>query len=369
MDSATPDRGVDLLRRFPNRGPVLVDEAHNFRNINQRSRGLCNYLEAGDHKVVLLSATLQNLGPMDIYRQLTLFLDDTDHGLNLDPVSLEAYFGTAQRWMEYRVDYENYDAEYQGWGNGRPRTAPPLPPTQPAVPRAEIEQALSPVFIRRRRKDIRNLYGDTAVVGGQPVRFPDPQLDNVAYRLDKVYGKAGSYEDLMKELKKHKAARYRATEYFTNEAKNKPEYRDLFRAKDRIAKLMAVLLLKRLESSIEAFRSTLNSLIQSNRNFREAIDSGFVPIGRTATRLLSGQSFDADDLLEVLRQEDQRRLEQGGQRAKLVHSIEDFRIADWTADLDDDYQCLSGVCRALKVSAPRTMTSCGCCGSSWVDAT
>ena len=146
MDSATPDRGVDLLRRFPNRGPVLVDEAHNFRNINQRSRGLCNYLEAGDHKVVLLSATPQNLGPMDIYRQLTLFLDDTDHGLNLEPVSLEAYFGAAQRWMEYRVDYENYEAEYQVWDNGRPRTAPPLPPTKPAVPRAEIEQALSPVF-------------------------------------------------------------------------------------------------------------------------------------------------------------------------------------------------------------------------------
>ena len=57
---------------------------------------------------------------------------------------------------------------------------------------------------------------------------------------------------------------------------------------------MAVLLLKRLESSIEAFRSTLDSLIQSNRNFREALDSGFVPIGRTETRLLSGQSFDAE---------------------------------------------------------------------------
>ena len=343
LDSGPLEHGIDLAQQFPNRGPVLVDEAHNFRNINQRSRGLRNYLEAGNHKVVLLSATPQNLGPMDIYRQLTLFLDDTDHGLNLEPVSLEAYFGAAQRWMEYRVDYENYLADYQAWKNPRARTAPPLPPTKPAVPRAEIEQALSPVFIRRRRKDIRDLYGETAVVGGQPVRFPDPQLDNVAYRLDKVYAKAGSYEDLMKELNKHKAARYRATEYFTNEAKNRPEYRDLFRAKDRIAKLMAVLLLKRLESSIEAFRSTLNSLIQSNRNFREALDSGFVPIGRTATRLLSGQSFDADDLLEVLRQEEQRRLEQGGQRAKLVHSIEDFRIVDWTADLDDDYRCLSGV--------------------------
>ena len=89
-----------MLRRFPNRGSVLVDESHNFRNINQRFRGLRNYLEAGDHKVVLLSGTPQNLGTMDIYRQLTPFLDDTDHGLNLEPVSLKEYFGAAQRWME-----------------------------------------------------------------------------------------------------------------------------------------------------------------------------------------------------------------------------------------------------------------------------
>ena len=352
VDSETPERGIDLVRQFPNRGPVLVDEAHNFRNVNQRSRGLRNYLEHGDHKVVLMSATPQNLGPMDIYRQITLFLDDTDHGLNLEPVSLEAYFGAAQRWMEYRVDYENYLADYQSWQGRRSKSAPPLPPSQPTVPRAEIEQALAPVFIRRRRKDIRDLYGDTAVVSGQPVRFPEPQLDNVAYRLDKVYDKAGSYEDLMEELRKHRAARYRATEYLTDEAKGKPEYRDLFRAQDRIAKLMAVLLLKRLESSIEAFRSTLNSLIQSNRNFREALDSGFVPIGRTATRLLSGQSFDADDLMEVLRQEEQRRQEQGGQRAKLVHSIKDFNIDDWTAALDQDYKCLSGILSRVEGIGP-----------------
>ena len=352
VDSASPGHGINLVQQFPNRGPVLVDEAHNFRNINQRSRGLRNYLEHSDHKVVLLSATPQNLGPMDIYRQLTLFLDDTDHGLNLEPVSLEAYFSAAQRWVEYKVDYENYLVDYQAWQRSPNGTAPPLPPTQPAVPRAEIEQALSPVFIRRRRKDIRDLYGDTALVSGQPVRFPEPQLDNVAYGLDKVYAKAGSYEDLIKELKKHKAARYRAAEYLTDDAKIKPEYRDLFRAQDRIARLMAVLLLKRLESSIEAFRSTLNSLIQSNRNFREALDSGFVPIGRTATRLLSGQSFDADDLLDVLRQEEQSRQEQGGQRAKLLHSVEDFKITDWTADLDDDYQCLGSILSRVKIIGP-----------------
>lgn len=98
---------------------------------------------------------------MDIFRQLTLFLDDTDHGLNLEPVSLEAYFGAAQRWMEYRVDYENYLAECQAWQRIPNGAAPPLPPSRPTVPRADIEQALSPVFIRRRRRDIHDLYGDT----------------------------------------------------------------------------------------------------------------------------------------------------------------------------------------------------------------
>ncbi|MYE41855.1 MAG: DEAD/DEAH box helicase [Chloroflexi bacterium] len=122
VDSAPLGHGINLVQQFPNRGPVLVDEAHNFRNVNQRSRGLRNYLERGDHKVALLSATPQNLGPMDIYRQLTLFLDDTDHGLNLEPVSLEAYFQAAQRWMEYRVDYENYLADI------KPGTAAPMAP-------------------------------------------------------------------------------------------------------------------------------------------------------------------------------------------------------------------------------------------------
>ena len=92
IDTGAPQQGKVLSQEYPNRGPVLIDEAHNFRNINLRSKGLRDYLESGDHKVVLMSATPQNLGPMDIYRQFTLFLDDTNHGLNLEPVSLEQYF-------------------------------------------------------------------------------------------------------------------------------------------------------------------------------------------------------------------------------------------------------------------------------------
>ena len=352
VDVEAVGQGVVLNRVYPNRGPVLVDEAHNFRNVNRRSAGLIDYLESGDHKVVLLSATPQNLGPMDIYRQLRLFLDDTEHGLNIEPVSLEGYFHNAQKWLEYRAEYENWEAELVSWQMGGSRGTPPVPPGKPSIPNADISQVLAPVFIRRRRKDIQDLYGDTATVDGKPVRFPDPALDNVEYRLDKVYEKAGSLQELQSLLKDHKAARYRATEYLTLAAAKKPEYRDLFRARDRIARLMGVLLLKRLESSIEAFRSTLQSLMNSNRNFKEALETGYVPIGSTATRLLSGQSFDADDLLEVLEQEEERRKRAGAKRDKLVHNAEDFEADKWSEDLDKDHKLLSEILDRVRNIGP-----------------
>ena len=344
MDATPSGQGVILQQEYPNRGPVLVDEAHNFRNINKRSKGLREYLESGDHKVILLSATPQNLGPMDIYRQITLFLHETEHGLNLEPVSLEQYFQNARRWLQYRADYENYEREFAEWIRNGQVGAPPMDkPEPPGVPKAEIEEVLSSVFIRRRRKDISELYGDTATIDGKAVRFPVPVLDNVSYQLDKVYARAGSLDEIVTLLVQHQGARYRVTEYIKDEAKDKTEYRDLFRAGDRIARLMGVLLLKRLESSIEAFRSTLRSLMNSNRNFKEALEAGFVPIGSTASRLLQGQSFDADDLVEVLAQEELRRQQLGDRNSKLVHTTEDFETADWIEDLDADYGLLHGI--------------------------
>ena len=40
------------------------------------------------------------------------------------------------------------------------------------------------------------------------MRFPDPVLGNVEYRLDKVYAKAGSLKEIEELLKAHKAYRY-----------------------------------------------------------------------------------------------------------------------------------------------------------------
>ena len=348
VDSEPPTRGIVLQDRYADRGPVLVDEAHNFRNINLRSQGLREYLDAGDHKVVLMSATPQNLGPMDIYRQLTLFLDDRDHGLPIEPVSLEAYFGVAQQWLEHQANATAYKAAFEEWQRNRDQATPPVPPpTQPSIPHARIEEVLAQVFIRRRRRDVRDLYGDSATINGEPIRFPEPVLKNIDYRLDRVYARAGTFEEITRTLGEHQASRYRASEYLLPEAQGKSSYSGLLRSRDRVAGLMKVLLLKRLESSVAAFRSTLQSLMRSNRHFREALEAGYVPVGEFATRLLNGQDFDAEEALEILSQAEERNQSRGA-----AHPAEDFNADQWIADLDRDFTLLNDLLGRVETIRP-----------------
>ena len=95
------------------------------------------------------------------------------------------------------------------------------------------------------------------------------------------------------------------------------------------------LMVKRLESSIEAFRSTLGSLTQSNRNFRAALDAGYVPVGSIATRLLAGQNFDPQEALAILEQEGHTR------SGPNTFRTADFDVDRWKRDLDDDHAVLN----------------------------
>ena len=83
--------------------------------------------------------------------------------------------------------------------------------------------------------------------------------------------------------------------------------------------------------------------MRSNRNFREALSEGYVPIGSTATRLLAGDSFDAEEALEILQQEEERRQGNRSGRTTLVHSTDDFKVEDWIASIDADYKVLNEI--------------------------
>lgn len=116
--------------------------------------------------------------------------------------------------------------------------------------------------------------------------------------------------------------------------------------------MIQFLLYKRLESSVAAFRSTLDVLARSNRRFKEALEQGFVAIGATATTLLSGERFDVDGLLERLTSEEARRIATGQQRPRLVHPTDNFDLKRWLADLDADHKILEALLHSVSAIEP-----------------
>ncbi len=310
--SVAGDRSLQKMLR--NAGPVLIDEAHGFRNNSQRRRVLLNLLKGSKrHKVILLSATPQNLAPTDILRQLELFLDANRHGLPGVSGSLFQYFP-------------------QDIGRADP---------------AQVASVLQHVLIRRRRQDIRRNYPDSAL-NGQPIRFPEAKLSNREYSLDHVYKKAGGIKRIADLLNRYQAARYRPAKYLNEDAKERPEYANIVRSnRGNLAGIMTTNLWKRLESSIPAFRSTLAVLIDSNRTFRDQILNGGVTrddgvadseealtIDQPHDEELDTDELDQDEELITIREQS--------------YSASDFDCPGWLDDLEADHRILNAIADALK---------------------
>ena len=288
-----------LRKTLRQAGPVLIDEAHNFRNNNQRRRTLLEFLKGRKrHKTILLSATPQNLAPRDILRQLELFLNPADHGLPGIAGHLSQYFP---------ADAETPADDTTG-------------------------EVLRHILLRRRRRDLVRYYPNSALAG-QPIRFPQTALGNQDYSLEHAYWRAGGLPKIVNLLKIHRASRYRHWHYLTDEAKAKDQYRQLQNPATSLPNLMRVLLFKRLESSIPAFRSTLETLIRSNRDFRNGLLLGQV------SRDDGGD--DADDSADALDAADpnQDRVLIKGE----TYDAHDFRTGEWLNDLESDYVALQEI--------------------------
>ncbi len=312
--SVADDRSLQKMLRHA--GPVLIDEAHGFRNNSQRRRVLLNLLKgARRHKVILLSATPQNLAPTDILNQLVLFLDPSRHGHGLPGVSGSLF------------DYFPSDI-----GRADP---------------AQVASVLQHVLIRRRRQDIRRNYPDSAL-NGRPIRFPQARLSNREYSLDHVYRKAGGIQRIADLLKQYQAARYRPAKYLNEDAREQPEYANIVRSnRGNLAGIMTTNLWKRLESSIPAFRSTLAVLIDSNRNFRNQILNGGVNKDDGVT--------DSEEILTIDQPNDEEpdtdELDRDEARITIKeqsYAASDFDCSAWLDDLDADDCILNAVADALQ---------------------
>jgi len=309
--------------RYRDRDLVLVDESQNFRH-GDTQRYAALQLFTQTRPTILLTATPRATSAWDIYHQIKLWHPQETTTIPINPPNLPEFFNKVE-----------------------PRGEEP--------PSRNLQEILNHVLIRRTRRHIRTYYPD-AQIDGQPLVFPTRELETITYSIEDTYSPAvGTYRgaddaegesrvyqmlhDLMGQLA---YARYALYDYVLPRRQAELKYQELQRAGKALRGLMRVMLFKRFESSVAAFRQTVNRLRDLQRAFQGALDRGMVPAGDEATDILYKSDLDDElSLYEALEQVQTR------------YPVTDFDVPKLQVALDADIAILDEMARLVEPIGPR----------------
>jgi superfamily II DNA or RNA helicase len=259
------DDNLDLA--MDDYGLILVDESHNFRNSDTQKYkalndliGFCNPTPY----VCLLSATPQNNTPKDIYNQIRLFQREPNNSLlpNIPGGKLDTFFNNqVKRFMEARnLPQDTLEAREEA----RKIIG--------EVSKEIRDKVLNELVVRRTRSDIKGHYqADSEILKFPTVKGPnkleytmDDELQQLFY--DSVTAICPPSHGVVFDPEKHIGFyRYAAICHLTDDNNKKLyEKRNLTveSITNRLQRIMQILLVKRLESSIAAFKTTLSNLLR-----------------------------------------------------------------------------------------------------------
>jgi len=288
----------ELLRQgVENYDNVFIDESHRFRTeTNQTYERLAQICRG--KRVILVSATPLNNHPHDILSQVKLFQNGKASTIP-NVRDLEAFFSRLVKklkGLDRQRDREEYFATVRE--NAR-----------------EIrEKVLKYLMIRRTRTEIARYY--TADLAAQELRFPDVATpEPLFYQLNTHENQA--FNDTIGRLAQITYARYRPLTYYKGERAEGEVV-----AQENLARFMKILLVKRLESSLHAFRLTLDRFIHTYEQFIAAFKNGSVFISKKHI----GKIF------ELLEQDDVTRIQE------LIDAdlAEELPAADFTSGFSRD---------------------------------
>jgi len=287
---------------------ILVDESHHFRNpdagryiwmqqllaLPRPEVKVEGELTQLDRKMVFVTATPVNNSVWDLHWQLRLLL-----GRELDNIALRQGIKDLTKYFE--------SAE-TGEGN--------------------LYDLIEIMAVRRSRTFIKEYYPN-ATIEGRPINFPDRELERIPYHMHPSL--KGLYATAANAISDCKLVPYRIENYrktLRDEAK-------IFRG-ELLSTLFRILLLKRLESSIWAFRCT----VQNITNLFQA----------TLENLEKGQVMSVENFREYLKtielsKEDDSTIELA--QNQFFEKTEDFDIALMKTDLKSDLEILGDVLALL----------------------
>lgn len=347
--------GVPLNRiNWGNYDLVVIDESHNFRNNDAykeretRYQRLMNAVirEGVKTKVLMLSATPVNNRFSDLRNQLALAYEG-------EPGNLGSKLRTGKDINEI---FRRAQASFNAWS-----TLPPEKRTPAAILSTldfDFFELLDSVTIARSRKHIETFY-DTNDIGKFPERLKPVSVHSpLTHRADVI-----GFNDIFNQLSLLKLCVFAPVSYIL--PSRLPRYEDLydtevkggasrFRQLDReqsLQALMTVNLLKRLESSVESFRLTLQRLASKHLATLAKIDA-YKKTGRDATF-----TDDASRLESAEPEEDDLELagEENGEGqigGKVQIRLSDMDLPAWEHDLRGDLALIEGLYGEMKKIAP-----------------
>ena len=326
--------------KYRDRDFVLIDESHNFRYPDtQRYKVTQSFLSTG-RRCCFLTATPRNKSAWDIYHQIKLFHQEDKTDLPVDPPSLKEYFKRIERGEKKMQDLlanllirrtRNHILRWYGFD-------------------AQTHQPVDPSRFREYLDGGRRAY---VIVGGKHQFFPKRELETIEYSIEETY--QGLYQQLRRFLGKSRKgqpktppegeltyARYGLWHYVVKEKQKREPYASLHRAGANLRGLVRILLFKRFESSVHAFRETVRRLLTVHERFLEALSQGFVPAGEDAQAILYEPNMaEEQDLMDALRQVSKR------------YDAADFDLESLKEHIHHDIQLLQKILSLVEPITPQ----------------
>ena len=284
-DDTTEDTGsFETELQQKNYGLIIIDESHKFRNSSTSmykniDELITNIREnTGNNPYVgLLSATPQNNRPDDLKNQIYLFeRNHTDSTLRkANGGNIEAFFAEVNKCYIELISPKYNDPKSPYY---IPRTDEDRKSELKKLSTTIRESVLEDILVRRTRTDVKKYYSRQ---NGEPLlKFPSVSApQSLKYiltgNLPELFASTMNFINPDEEMPVSKRLgyfRYRAIEYLTD-ASNRKLYEgrniEVKRVADQLAKIMQILLVKRLESSFDAFKESLGNLLQYTKNMIE----------------------------------------------------------------------------------------------------
>ncbi len=330
--------GMNLgLINWGNYDLVVIDESHNFRNgagthrntqASRYERLMQDVMRAGvKTKVLMLSATPVNNRFTDLKNQLLLACEgdaarleetlDTEDGIG-------KIFRQAQRafdhWSELPQEARTTDALLRSLN-------------------FDFFEVLDSVTIARSRKHIEKYY-DTAKIGSFPTRLPPISLSPGLSDLPDVI----QYQEIFEQLCQLSLCVYAPSSYLLESRREQYSFPGFGKGgrvsqsgrEEGLRRLMGINLLKRLESSVDSFRLTLQRIqermdrfLGAIRQLEETNHSDFV-----ITECVGEDDWEEGD------EEIEAESESGASR-KVDIRLTDLDYVSWGRDLRRDAEALA----------------------------